>query len=177
MKTYDSNQVRDFAEQVHARINDCAHGEGKECDSIDKKLNFVADRCWEFSQELRRWANDIFAGRTAYDAVAERFWKAELYRLIERGNREWISGAQAEEDCFVLDGRAKLGAVLWTLSEMADPWVTPARSVGPAGRERNAFSIPPKDVVERIQAFPQRPKDWMPSDRDQAARFKAVQEG
>ena len=174
MVTFDSNQVQTYARSVHAKLDQCADGEGMICEGLDKKLTYFADRCWEFSQEIRHWANDIFAGRVGYDPVAEQFWIAELQRLLERAEKEWVSGAQAETDCFLLDGRAKLGAALWTLSELMNPWVSPRLAVGPAARRKLSIDTSSDEFKSRIASLKPRPKDWMPRDKEQAARYKAI---
>jgi len=174
MVTYDSTQVRSYADEVHKRLDDCMTGEGMDCADLEKRLMFFAGQCWGFIVEMRHWARDIFRGRIAYDEAAEKLWLAELEILTARAFHEWEAGAKEETECFELGGVAMLESALWRMGRLKSLWVTPGLASGPSARRKPSDDAPSPEVKERLKSLPPHPKEWMPRDKQQAARYKMM---
>ncbi|HEX4793707.1 MAG TPA: hypothetical protein VH370_07950 [Humisphaera sp.] len=173
MTTFDFNQVRDFAAGVNAELDQCENGEGAQCRTIDATLSYCAERCGKFIEEVRKWGRDVFAGRVAFDPAAEQLWKAELSQLYLRAINLLTLGNQAEQSCFVLDGKRKLESSLWNVHQLLDGWVTPKLSVGPSARQKVVFTDADR---RRIESLPSLPADWTPDDPHQAAQLRRFKE-
>jgi len=172
MTTFDVNQVKDFADTLNAELDQCENGEGLQCHTIDSSLSYCAERCCRFTDAVRRWGRDVFAGKIAFDAAVEQLWKAELSQLYNRALKLHAIGTQFEAECFVFDGKRKLEASLWNLHQLvAGGWVTPKLSVGPSARQQLAFDAVDRQVLESL---PPLPADWIPSDPGQAAQLRRV---
>lgn len=173
MTTFDYQQVRKFADGLNAELDQCENGEGIQCFSLDSTLIFCADRCYEFSKELRQWGRGVFSGQVAFDPDAEQLWKAELLRLYTRAAALLATAKQAEDMCFVLDGQQKLGAALFRLAQFIHPWVTPKLAVAPSARQVLGDDFV-DEVKRQIASLPSLPADWMPVEARQAKRFKKL---
>jgi hypothetical protein len=136
MITFESNQVQEYAAEVKAALDRCDHEEGTQCDTMDQALSFYAEWCCKFVHKVRQWASDVFAGKVAFDDVAEQYWKAELLQLFERASRMEAAGNASEDSCYMLDGLKKLRASLWSLRQLKEEWVTPALAVAPSARNQ-----------------------------------------
>lgn len=134
MKTCDYEQVNAIMTPIKAKLQDCAHGEGNQCQTLDKHLDCCADICLEAHKALATWSQDVFAGRVVYDHDAEQLWRAEMGQIYSQAKRAWLIGRRAEVPCFELPGQAKLEVALWYLSVLLENWVTPKLSVAPSPR-------------------------------------------
>ncbi len=175
MTTFDLAEVRRLTADLHARMNRCDNGEGAECSNLDGALRHYAALCCEFREGVRQWGRAVFSGRVAFDPEVERAWREEGQRLYARALEMSAYGARAEVPCYVLDGRAALGAAVWDLYRLLNDWVTPKLAVGPAARGGLVFS--PKAAEEarrRADALPPLPADWQPGDPRQQARFRKL---
>ncbi len=169
MTTFDFNQVREFAANVNAKLDECENGEGLQCGLIDATLSCCAQQCCKFADGLRQWARDVFSGRVAYDTAAEHLWRAELDKLYDRAVNLLGVSVQAEASCYVLEGQRDLQSSLWNLSQLRTAWVSPKLSVGPSARQ--AFPADPASLNafrEKIASLPPLPPDWKPHDPRQA---------
>jgi hypothetical protein len=167
MTTFDVAEVRDFAADLGARMDRCDNGEGMQCANLDGALRHYALLCHEFSENVRRWGREVFAGRVAFDPEVEPVWRTEAVRLYARAMALCAAGQQAgtEGMCYVLDGQAALGAALWELYPLAYRWVTPELAVGPSARQ--GLPLEPaaaEEVRRRIASLPPLPADWQPDN-------------
>jgi hypothetical protein len=173
MTTFDLSQVRTFTAGLGARMDRCDHGEGMECANLDETLMHYAKICCEFREAVRKWGRAVFAGRVAFDSEVERVWLDEGYRLYARAMKVFDQGRKAEEECYILDGRAGLGSALFDLYRLFTPWITPRLSAGPG--PRNAFPVAQGEeadgVRQRLQQLPPLPTNWGPADADQRRMF------
>lgn len=174
MTTFDFNQVREFADGINARLDECENGEGMQCYSLDATMTFCAERCCEFAVELRKWGRGVFSGKVAFDEVAEQLWKAELLRLYRRGLSLFEQGRQAEDVCFVLEGQSKLAVSLFTLHKLLSPWVTPKLAVGPSPRQGYLGDRFFNEAKEQLSTLPPLPSEWKPVDPSQMVRLRKL---
>ena len=77
MTTFDLADVRGFAADLDAGMNRCDDGEGKECPTLDDVLRHYAGLCSEFSDQVRRWGDAVFSGRSKFDPEVERVFRGE----------------------------------------------------------------------------------------------------
>lgn len=134
MKTFDYEQVNAALSPLKAKLRDCTHGEGNECETLDRQLNCCAEICYLAQAALVEWAQDIFAGRVVFDREAELLWKAEIGQIYAQAKRLWKLGRKAEVPCWELKGQSKLETALWHLNFLLENWVTPKLSVAPSPR-------------------------------------------
>ena len=134
MKTFDYEQVNAVLSPLKAKFEDCAHGEGNQCETLDKHLDCGAQICLEVHAAVAGWARDVFAGRVAFDRQAEGLWRTEVARIYSRARRIWQAGRRAEVPCRDLPGQSRLEAALWHLSYLLEDWVSPKLSVAPSPR-------------------------------------------
>jgi len=134
MKTFDYEQVTAILSPLKAKFQDCAHGEGNQCEALDKHLDCCAEICFEVHAALVKWAQDVFAGRVAFDREAESLWRAEVSQIYAQAKQLWKLGRKAEVPCWELPGQSKLETALWHLKFLLDDWVTPKLSVAPSPR-------------------------------------------
>jgi len=141
MTTFDFKEVQDFAANVNRQLTECENGEGMECANIDHTLSCCAENCCGFTEKVRKWARDVFAGRVVFDPAVEQLWKAEAMQLYTRAFNLLEYGGQAESECYALNGKVKLQAALFRLRNLLDGWVTPKLSVGPSARLGASLSL------------------------------------
>jgi hypothetical protein len=134
MKTFDYEQVRAVLSPLKAKLQDCAHGEGNRCETLDNHLDCCARICTEVYTAVVAWAQDVFAGRVAFDPEAETLWRAEVTQIYAQAKRAWRAGKRAEVPCWDLPGQSRLEAVLWHLNDLLDGWVTPKLAASPSAR-------------------------------------------
>ena len=163
MIIFDSKQVTDYAAGVNAELDRCEK-QGMFCSNLDSSLSCCADLCCKFAGELRRWAQDVFHGRVAFDATTEQFWKAELMRIQKRAYTLWTEARPHEESCFVLDGLKKLQSSLWMLDQLVTGWVTPKLAVAPSARQQLPAHLLDQ-ARERIASLPPLPVDPLTASR------------
>src|SRR5436190_13645626 len=102
MKTFDYEQVYAVLAPLKAKFDDCAHGEGNSCDTLDKHLECCAKICFEVADALRSWAADVFSGEVVFDPQAEQLWRAEVGQIYVQATNVWQIGRKAEVPCFEL---------------------------------------------------------------------------
>jgi hypothetical protein len=163
MTTFDINQVKEFSAEVAAELDECESE--IRCETIDNSLSIYAERCCKFSERVKKWSRDVFAGNVAYDPAAESQWKAEVHQLFFRAQRVLEIGREAESECGGFTGKRKLEAALWNLSQLVYAWVAPKLAVGPSARQRPAFS---DEERARVDLLPRLPADWIPKTQQQA---------
>ncbi len=134
MKTFDYEQVSAILSPLKAKFQDCAHGEGDQCSTLDKQLDCCAEICFEVHATLASWARDVFAGKIAFDREAENLWRAEVAQIYSQAKRVWQIGRRAEMPCWDLPGQSKLETALWHLNFLLQDWVSPKLSVAPSAR-------------------------------------------
>lgn len=155
MKTFDYEQVRAVLTPLRAKFDDCAHGEGNECETLDNQLDCCAAICFEVASAVRKWARDVFSGEVVFDPDAEAAWRAEVKQIYTQAVRLWHRGSKAEMPCWELPAQNKLAAELWQLHQLLDNWVSPQRSVGPSARVRPKFSEPEREAIRKqLEALP-----------------------
>ena len=133
--TFDLVEVRDFVASLDARMDRCLNGEGMECATLEAALRHHAALCREFSERVREWGRQIFAGHVAFDPEVERMWISEGWRLHDRATDMHWRGQASGEPCYILEGQDALLPALWDLYRLLKGWVTPKLSVGPAARQ------------------------------------------
>lgn len=134
MKTFDYEQVKETLSPLKAKLKECAHGEGNQCETLDNHLDCCANICVEVHAALVTWAQNVFAGRVAFDRDAENLWRAEVGQIYAQARHIWKLGRKAEVPCWDLPGQSKLETALWHLNYLLGNWVTPKLSVGPSPR-------------------------------------------
>ena len=134
MKTFDYEQVNAILSPLKAKFQDCAHGEGNQCETLDKHLDCCADICFEVHAALVTWAQDVFAGKIVFDREAESLWRTEVAQIYSQAKRIWQIGRKAQVPCWDLPGQSKLETALWHLNFLLQDWVTPKLSVAPSAR-------------------------------------------
>lgn len=134
MKTFDYAQVNAVLSPLKAKFEHCAHGEGNQCETLDKHLDCCAQICLEVYAAVARWARDVFSGKVAFDREAENLWRAEVARIYSQAKRVWQVGRKAEVPCWDLPGQSKLEVALWHLNFLLEDWVSPKLSVAPSPR-------------------------------------------
>lgn len=149
MKTFDYQQVEAVLSPLMAKLDDYAHGEGNQCETIDKRLDSCAEICLEAHQSVATWAQDVFAGRVVFDPQAEQLWKTRLAHLYTHARGAWQAGRRAEVPCWSLPGQTKLDSALWHLSYLLQNWVTPGPSVAPSPRAAALIDAPTRDAIRR----------------------------
>lgn len=134
MKTFDYEQVSAVLTPLKAKFENCAHGEGNQCETLDKHLDCCAAICLEVHAAVSCWARDVFSGKIAFDREAENLWRTEVARICSRATRIWQIGRKVEVPCWELPGQSRLEAALWHLSFLLQNWVSPKLSVAPSPR-------------------------------------------
>ncbi len=149
MKTFDYAQVNAVLAPLKAKLDDCAHGEGNQCETLDKHLDCCADIGIEVIVAVTTWAQDVFAGRVAFDPEAESLWRAGVQRVYAQTKRIWQIGRKAQIPCWDLPGQSKLEAVLWHMNYLLQDWVTPKLSVGPSSRTTLNLSAEQSAAIQK----------------------------
>jgi hypothetical protein len=149
MKIFDQNQVVAVLSPLKARFDDCAHGEGRTCETLDQHLRCCAEICFEFVGECRKWALGVFSGEVVFDPAAEAGWQFELGQIQSHAAKIWNVGRHAEIPCWDLPGQNMLGSALWELHGLLENWVTPKLSAGPMVRVKPSLS---EDQIAIVQA-------------------------
>jgi hypothetical protein len=134
MKTFDYEQVSTTLSPLKAKLQDCAHGEGNQCETLDKHLDCCAEICFEVHAAVVTWAQNVFAGKIAFDREAENLWRAEVAQIYAQAKRVWQVGRKAQVPCWDLPGQSKLETALWYLNFLLQDWVSPRQSVAPSAR-------------------------------------------
>lgn len=173
MTTFDFTQVREFADGLNAKLDQCDHGEGNACATVEKSLELYAVCCCDFYRRVRQWHSDVFYGRVAFDPTTEQTWRAELERLYARALGLADVVRQLEPHCYKLDEKCALESAVWYLSRLRDEWVTPQLAVGPSAR-RQLNPKAAEDARQRLRSLAPLPKDWEPAYPDQKRLFHRV---
>lgn len=173
MTTFDLKQVNKVAETVNAEMDQCGHGEGVNCATIETIVTCYANGCCSFMQQFRKWTNDVFAGRVAHNEQAERSWQLELTKLRDRAMQLANYVTQAESMCHSLDEENRLCAVIYDMDWILQNWVSPKLAVGPSARR-----VLKPELVEaarrRVAALKPLPKDWKPYGEDQQKMYQKL---
>lgn len=149
MKTFDYEQVNATLSPLKAKMHDCAHGEGIQCETLDKHLDCCAQICFEVHGALVTWAQNVFAGKIAFDREAENLWRAEVSQIYAQAKRIWQIGRKAEVPCWDLPGQSKLETALWHLSFLLHDWVSPKLSVAPSARVQLQLSADESAAIRK----------------------------
>lgn len=166
MTTFDLTEVRGFAADLTARMDQCDNGEGMECATLDATLRHYADLCCQFCEGMRRWGREVFAGRVAFNPEVEGVWRAAGERLFNRAAEMLLYGHEAEDSgpCYVLDGTAVLSAAFLDFGELLGGWVSPKLAVGVSARHEPLAPAEVEEGRRRLAALPPLPADWQPED-------------
>jgi len=108
MKTFDFEQVQAVLSPLKAKFEDCAHGEGNQCETLDKHLDCCARICFQVALEVRKWARGVFSGEIVFDPDAEAAWRTEVQQIASQAIRLWQMGRKAEVPCWELPGQSFL---------------------------------------------------------------------
>ena len=149
MKTFDYEQVGSVLAPLKAKFEDCAHGEGNACETLDKHLECCATICYEVVKSLRAWADGVFTGEVIFDPEAEKKWRLELAQIYSRAIQVWQIGRKAEVPCWEIPGQNMLGSALWELRWVLDNWVSPKLAVGPMARVRAKLSDEQQESIRK----------------------------
>jgi len=155
LKTFDYEQVDAVLSPLRAKLDDCAHGEGNACETIDKHLECSATICFELAEAVHKWAREVFSGEVVFDPDAEQAWRAAIKQFYLKARRIWQVGRKAEVPCYELPNQCLLEAAMWHLKLMLDEWVSPKLSVGPSARARVRLNEDERDAVRKqLAALP-----------------------
>lgn len=173
MKAFDLAEVRRFIADVESRLDQCDHGEGTVCATLDLTLRFYAELCCEFCERVREWGRAVFHGKAAFDPEVERLWLEQGLELYRRACNLWSHAQKMEGECFELEGGSALGSALFHLDRLLFPWVSPKLAVAPLARRGMGISEAEKEEIQkRIEALPPLPQDWEPTDPRQKRLYK-----
>jgi hypothetical protein len=175
MTTFDFSDVRNFADDLNARMTRCDNGEGLECATLDAMLKHYADLCCRFVEAVRSWGRGVFQGTIAFDPKVEQLFKEEGDKLFSRASEVFILGQNAEIPCFELDGQPGLQSALWRLGYLLADWVTPRLAVNPATRNRHELSEAElNESRSHLKALNPLPADWKPTDEKLRKLFERL---
>ena len=85
MTTFDLVEVRTFTAGLESRMNGCQNGEGLQCATLDAALRHHASLCCEFTNRVKSWGREVFAGRVAFDPEVEAVWHSARGRSCMPG--------------------------------------------------------------------------------------------
>src|SRR5262249_19062861 len=103
MMTFDLADVHSFTADLDARMERCDNGEGMYCATIDATLEHYAKLCCEFTERVRQWGREIFAGRVAFDPEVEAHFRKKGEELHSRAERWFALGYEDKDDpCYDL---------------------------------------------------------------------------
>jgi hypothetical protein len=171
--TFNLAEVRGFAADLYDRMERCDNGEGMVCATLDATLKTYATICCTFSERLRRWGREVFAGRVAFDPAVEEEWLQQGTQLYSRALEMLAQGQKVEGPCYTLDGQGVLYGALSDLYRLLRGWVTPKRAVGPGARQ--GLKLEPtaeKEARQRIANLPPLPANWQPDNARQQMRLR-----
>jgi len=140
IKTFDYEQVSTVLARLKAKFEDCAHGEGNACETLEKHLQCCAAICYEVIESLRNWANGVFTGEVIFDPDAEKIWRLELTQIYARATEMWQIGRKAQVPCWEIPGQGMLASALWDMRWLLDNWVSPKLAVAPMPRSNVTLS-------------------------------------
>ncbi len=84
MTTFDLAEVQGFAADLNTGMDRCGNGEGMGHFTLDEILESYAQICRDFCDQIRRWADAVFTGRSKFDPEVERILREEGSRLYNR---------------------------------------------------------------------------------------------
>jgi hypothetical protein len=174
MTTCNLAEVRAFTADVDARMDQCDNGEGVYWATIDATLKLYAQLCCEFTEGVRHWGREIFAGRLAFDPEVETVWRHKGEALRRRAEN-WLALGRLDgvQPCYELENLNALEAALGRLQILLDEWLTPKRALGPGARQGSPLSPAALEEARwRLDALPPLPADWEPDDPWQKAAFR-----
>jgi len=175
MTTFDLVEVRGFAADLDARMTRCQNGEGMECATLDAALRHHASLCCEFTDKVRLWGREVFAGRVAFDPEVESVWLIEGSRLYTRAMEMCAHSQGAGAPCYILEGQDVLLRALWGLYRLLKGWVTPKLAVGPSARQGLVLDpAAAEEARRRVASLPPLPADWKPDDPQQQAMYRML---
>lgn len=170
MTTFDAQQVDEYASAVNAELDRCDHGEGSECATLEAFLSKYAGACCEFVTRIQAWADDVFAGRVAYNEQAEQSWRLELTKLRNRARSLADYAHQAEVKCHSLDEEKRLDISIHVMDWFLDHWVTPKLAVGPSARRKLRPEVI-EAARQRVASLKPLPSDWRPYNEGQRKMY------
>ncbi|MGL6075536.1 MAG: hypothetical protein ACRC8S_15385 [Fimbriiglobus sp.] len=127
-------EVLDFCTQARGQLDQCDHGEGIECMTLEAKLRTYAKKCQEFQKHIKEWAGAVFSGREPFDEAVEKLWQEEGWKLHDRADHLLNEGKAQEALCYFLAEKRTLHNSLLELKSILEHWVRPQLAVGPAAR-------------------------------------------
>ena len=173
MSTIDLAEVQVFAADLNSGMDRCDYGEGSGCSTLDDTLEFYAQLCREFCDQIQQWADAVFSGRSQFDPEVERVLREEGSRLyaraldISRYGRQMAAKSSSRYESHVV-----LHEALLDLDRLLKGWVTPKLAVGPSAKQWR-YPVDPSVIEEgrqRIAELPPWPADWEPH----APRLRAL---
>ena len=178
MTTFDLAGVRSFTASLTTQLDLCDNGEGTECATIDAVFRHYAATCCNYVEEVKRWCQEVFAGRVALDPDVDRLLRSEGSGLYLRALEVAAYGRKAEETCYACDEHGMLNSALWSLYRILYPWVTPRLAVGPSARLGLPLSgDQAEEARRRLAALAPLSADWTPDDPRQRRRFERFKRG
>ena len=153
MIPFDLEEVQGFVADLDARP---ATDEGMDLARLDARLRKAATLCELATEEIRRWARGVFAGKIAFDPVDDKSLRESGGKLREQAESLARLAREAESSYgFVVEGSDALRIELDRLGRLLDGWVVPKLAVGPSAR-RSPTTDP--DVLaearRRIECLP-----------------------
>ncbi len=176
MTTFDLPEAHGFAADLAAGMDRCDTDEGTECPTLDDVLQTYAQLCREFCDQIRRWGDAVFSGRSHFDPEVERLFKEEGSRLYARALEKSNDARQrAAMSCVPAESHVALDAALWELERLLNGWVTPQLAVGPsAKRWRYPEQAATEEGRRRVESLPPLAADWEPHDPQLRALYRKM---
>ncbi len=166
MTTFDLAEVRDFAADLDAGLARHATSESMGGPGLDNVLRDYAELCRDCCDQIKRWGDAVYSGRTAFEAESERVLKEGGERLYSRA-REIDQAASQSATIASRPSEAHLAlhTALVELDRLLRGWVTPSLAVGPsAKRWRYPEQAATEEEIQRVASLPPLPADWQPAD-------------
>jgi len=144
MTTFDLAEVSKFDADLKARRDDCDHGEGNACATIEDALLHYAKICSDYVAETKAWGQAVFTGQAAFDPAVESLLRSTGAVLVNCATDLLLHSRFAQKDCAVCEesesGR-NLKAALYEINKLVEHWVTPSRGIGLSLKDRSGMSV------------------------------------
>lgn len=151
--SFDVEDVCKLTTEMTLRLDACDNGVATECAGLDQSLWQYARACCDFVAHVRKWAQDVFSGKVAFDPQVEGEWLDGGRRLYHRALTMWERTAKAGVPSYALPEHRAFDASLRQLQRILTAWVSPKLSVAPSARN----PLPPEIVAEAQRHVAQLP--------------------
>lgn len=165
MTTFDLAEVRGFAADLDAGLARHASAESMAGPGLDDIVRDYAELCRDCCDQIKRWGDAVYSGRTTFEAESERVLKEGGERLYARAREVDESARHATIASRRSEAQMALHTALVELDRLLRGWVTPSLAVGPsAKRWRYPEQAATEEGIRRVASLPPLPAEWQPAD-------------